>query len=389
MYNFYFDESFHSRRITSKSLKDTDYFNSYISVGIGCKHYKVEEISRKYSIIENHYKNKYKLKAEKELKSEIVSKSHYRYGISTFNRLEIQLYSDLFNFLIKEKIVYYISVCDKLEYLLLQCKYDIPPFFNLRAGIYSLVKLINVYRPKDVIVDILNCSNDLIDDIKKFCKKQLKENGNIKLKELENEAIRNILVFLNHIDTSNINYDFDYDFTYRGLTYLIDEMKVNEVNVIIDKEGLDRIYNSAKKFLFKSVCHVDSKDCECIRISDMFCGFISKMMRALYEDTKNDPNIPYKEQHLFNCRWFDLTKEQFDLYKLVVKYINKYKHFEYGSYVSTYFDLFSVLMGLLHYFDSYSSYDAYLEKKSNHYDLGNEFIKKWIMSFIVRLEESN
>ena len=387
-YNFYFDESFHSRKITSKSFKDTDYFNSYISVGIGFKHYKLEKISKKYSSIERIYKNKYALAKEDELKSGIVSKVHYKYGISTFNNIEVQLYSDFFSFLIKENIIYYISICDKLEYLLLQCKYDAPPIFNIRACIYSIVKLINVYRPKDIIIDILNSSNNLIKDLKKFCKNQLKENQNLKLKELENEAIQNILIFLNYIDTTNINYEFDYDFTYRGLTYLIDEMKEKTDNVIIDEEGTDRIYNCARKY-FASVSQINSKSCECVRISDMLCGFISKMMRALYDDIKNDPSIPYKEQHLFSIRWFNLSKEKFDLYKSVIKYIKKYKSYYYGSYISTYFDLFSVLMGLLYYFDKYSSYDDYRKKSNNdHCDLANEFIKERVMGDIMRMEIS-
>jgi len=58
-YNFYFDESFHTRKITRASLEDTEYFNSYISVGIGIKKYMTHKILKKYEIIEAKYKMVY------------------------------------------------------------------------------------------------------------------------------------------------------------------------------------------------------------------------------------------------------------------------------------------------------------------------------------------
>ena len=47
-YNFYFDESFHSSRISSSYLNDNDYFNSYLSIGIVFKEYMYGKISKKY-----------------------------------------------------------------------------------------------------------------------------------------------------------------------------------------------------------------------------------------------------------------------------------------------------------------------------------------------------
>lgn len=55
-YNFYFDESFHSRRISSSSLNYNDYFNSYISIGIGFKEYMHDKIRKKYMNFEKNKK---------------------------------------------------------------------------------------------------------------------------------------------------------------------------------------------------------------------------------------------------------------------------------------------------------------------------------------------
>lgn len=386
MYNFYFDESFHSRTITAGTFKDNDYFNSYISTGIGFKTSKINSVFNKFLSFENNIRNIYGIDSNKELKSDIISKKHYKYGIVTFNNNEIVLYKEFFEFLLNEDIIYYISICDKLEYLLLQCKYSAPPFLNVRACIYSIVKLINVYRPREVILDILTKNNNLLNDLRIFCNQQLKVNGTLKLKELENEAIRNIILFLNYIDASHIDFEFDYNFTYLGLTLLMQEMNINSVNVIIDKEGTNRIYSCACRYNFNEVEQVDSKSCEGVRISDMFCGFISKMMRALYDDTKNDPNTPYTKQHLISVQWFNISKEQFELYKIIIKYIKKYNDIYFGSYVSIYFDLFSLLLGLLYYFDSFETYESYSKiENQEHYKKANHIIKCRVMVDIDRI----
>jgi len=384
-YNFYFDESFHTRKITRASLEDTEYFNSYISVGIGIKKYMTHKILKKYEIIEAKYKMVY---SKDELKSDIISKKHYKYGIATFNKKEVELYTDFFDFMQKNKIVYYISICDKVEYLLNQCEYKMPNFMNKRAIIYSITKLINVYRPQSVISDILNKDKKIITDIKKFFVKQLKENGNIKLKEQENDAMEFILKYIDKIDASNISYEFNYLFTYIGLKKLQQEINIEKVNVIIDEEGTNKIYESAKKIGFNSVSQIDSKLSTGIRISDMLCGFIARMMRALYEDTKNDITIPYKEQHLFNENWFKVSKEQFYLYKIIAHYFKQYHEVFYSSYISIYFDLFSEFIGLIYYFDDYNNYDDYCKKTpGEHCELGNNAIKIRVFSDIKKIEQ--
>ena len=49
-YYFYFDESFHTRIITKGSFNDTNFFNYYISTGIGFekknKHYILNEYQK-------------------------------------------------------------------------------------------------------------------------------------------------------------------------------------------------------------------------------------------------------------------------------------------------------------------------------------------------------
>lgn len=387
-YNFYFDESFHSRRISLSSLNDNDYFNSYISIGIGFKEYMHDKTLKKYMNFERKQKDVFGFTCENdELKSKIVSKKHYKHGLASFNVNEVNLYQDYFEFLLNNNILYYFSSCDKLEYLLLQCNYNSIELFNIYACIYSIVKMINVYRPKKVIMDILNNSSNLINDLKEFCNSQVKANGSLKLKELENESFSNIVLFLEEMDSSTINFDFNYDFTYRGFSLFLNEVGIKNANVFIDQEGTNKIVESAKKFDFKNVISTDSKESFGIRVSDMICGFISKMMRALYDDTKNDPSVPYTTQHLLNCEWFHVNSYQFKLYKTIAKYIKKNNDIYYGSYISLYCDLFSELMGLIYFFDGFNSYEEYIKKDyKERAKEGNNIILQRVLSDIKRVE---
>ena len=94
----------------------------------------------------------------------------------------------------------------------------------------------------------------------------------------------------------------------------------------------------------------------------MFCGFIARMMRAIYDDTKNDPKVVYDSKHLLREEWFDIAEKQFNLYKLIAKYLKKYIKIYYGSYIGLYFDLFDKFIGLIYYFDDFKDYEEYSKK---------------------------
>lgn len=383
-YVFYFDEAFHTRHITEASLNENDYFNSYVSTGVAIKSREKPKLFKKYKDLEDKYKKFY---CVDELKSEIISKKHYKYGLKTFNEKEIELYFNIFNFLLNNDIPYYIYSCDKFEYLLLQCNYNASFYFNELACIYSITKLVNVYRPKKVIEDIMNGNESFLNNLKDFLKKQLSINGNIKLKGKENEAIRNMLLYLNNINSSKINYEFDYRLTYYGLKKLIKELNIQNVSIIIDKEGIGKNCMCARREGFENVRQIDSKYSPGIRISDMFCGFIARMMRAIYDDTKNDPKVVYDSKHLLREEWFDIAEKQFNLYKLIAKYLKKYIKIYYGSYIGLYFDLFDEFIGLIYYFDDFKDYEEYSKKdmKEHAIDCNNIIILR-VLNDLKRLE---
>ncbi|MBQ3511167.1 MAG: hypothetical protein IJA30_02585 [Bacilli bacterium] len=385
-YYFYFDESFHSRTITEGAFNDSNFFNSYVSTGIGFEKKNQHNILNDYKEFDNKYSLFYTVD---ELKSEIVKQKNYERGLASFNKDSVRLYTDFFELLYRNDVLYYISSIDKLEYLLSECKYTVPPFINVSAMIYSITKIVNVYKPKKVIDDIMNKSNSLLDDLKDFFSNQLKINGELKLKELENIAMNNIMIFLNGIDVSSINYEFDYSFTYHGLNKLLNELKISNVSLIIDKEGSNKIVGCAKKEGFLDSRQMDSKNSLGVRTSDMFCGFISRMMRAIYNSLYFDSGVPYNKRRLIPIGWFDIRENNFHLYKTVAKYIKKQANIYYCTFMSLYSDLFSVFIGILYYFDEFETYEDYKNVSVDvHFDECNNFVVSRINHDIKRIENN-
>lgn len=83
---------------------------------------------------------------------------------------------------------------------------------------------------------------------------------------------------------------------------LVNELGLNDVKVVIDKEGNpnNNTANACKKEGFKNVIETDSKKNVTLRCTDLMSGFISKMMRAIYEDTKTTDNEEYRERKILN-----------------------------------------------------------------------------------------
>ena len=155
------------------------------------------------------------------------------------------------------------------------------------------------------------------------------------------------------------------------------ELDIREVHIIIDKEGTQN-ENTAKACRdegFKNVKEIDSKENLILRCTDLFCGFISKMMRAIYEDTKTNDNEKFEEKKILNKNWFDITKQQFLLYKEVAKYFKKYSSYYWCTFISIYFDSFLQFIDFIYYFDGFKTFDEFKKLNLNeHRETYNSFL---------------
>ena len=105
------------------------------------------------------------------------------------------------------------------------------------------------------------------------------------------------------------------------------------------------------------------------------CGFISKMMRAIYEDTKTSDEEEYRERKILDKKWFEINEEQFLLYKNIAKYFKKYAKYYWSTYISIYFDSFFQFIDLIYYFDEFNNFEDFNCSDSNsHRERYNGFI---------------
>lgn len=365
-YIFYFDEIYHDRNITNKSIADDNFYNSYISVGLGISKLNKEKGLRRLRLLDSKYKVVFSVQ---ELKSHVVKRKKYKNGLASFGDNDLNLYLEFFDILYNYNFIYYISSCNKVEYILNQCTYNGYGYLNGIAIIYAIAKAINIYKPAGVIQSLFNENDQFLNNLKSFLIEQIQINGSIALKEKENIAFSQALVFLENIDVKKVKYEFSYDFTYIGLKHLLSELEIDihDVKPIIDEEGTGKILQTAKKNGFTNSIQMDSKGSVGVRAADLINGFIGRLMEGIYLSTYYEPGTLYSEKHDIPLEWFKVNEKQFKLYKTVAKYLKKYSFLHYSTYISIYSDLFISIIGLIYYFDEYMNFDEYNKVKiENH-----------------------
>lgn len=374
---FFFDESFHSRKINKQTIEDKGFFDNYVMTGIGCLRKDLYKNEILYKQFEEKYKEKFSIKENDELKSKIVKKEQYKYGIKSFNKNSLELYKDFWELMNQSDYIYYICAISKLEYILTQFSYNIFAVRDYRSFVYSIVKAVNVYRPKEVLKAIFEENDLLLEELIKFLRRKVTENAGNPIKVHENMSFKECIIILEEINGKNINLKWKYNNIFIGFKKFVNELELNNVKVVIDKEGNsnNNTASGCKKEGFKNVVEMDSKKSITLRCTDLMCGFISKMMRAIYEDTKTTDDEEYKERKILDKNWFEINKEQFLLYKNIAKYFKKYSKYYWGTYISIYFDSFLQFIDLIYYFDEYKNFQEFISIDSNnHRERYNSFI---------------
>ena len=114
-YVFFYDESEHSRKITKSTVSANNFAENFVAAIIGYSVDKAPEIEKAYSSIEEKYNKFYETK---ELKSQIIPKTRYEYGLFSFKKKELELLDDIITFCIKYDLKLYLTVQNKIHYLL-------------------------------------------------------------------------------------------------------------------------------------------------------------------------------------------------------------------------------------------------------------------------------
>ena len=199
MYNFYYDESEHSRKITSKTVKSNNYYDNFVSVIVGWPKEKEQAVHKKHLAFEERYAARKNKKGE--LKSETLKQSQFDFGFASMNKYNVQFVDDFLS-LFDEEFNLYFFIASKIEYLVLQlfAEYKSNFFLDADAMKYSITKVLVMYRPEKVIDCIFNSPESFVDVLKEFFRERIECNKeNIELKRQESQAFEAVLYYLENV----------------------------------------------------------------------------------------------------------------------------------------------------------------------------------------------
>lgn len=397
-YNFYFDETFHDRKITIKEngtintlLEDKD--GSYIGVFLGFDNRYKSNFFKKFTNLEKKYKVIFDI--SNEFKSTTFKRKNFIYGVSSFNDKTYEFYNELFDLLCDNRIIYHVNVLSKVE-LLVRKLYPVNLLREFsfivyeNSFYYSLTKFIITYNNKELIKKLyqsidennkLKITNELI----KHLDITIDTIQNIERKKREVPALRNLSAILSSIKDNNViesKIDFIYEQNFIGLKRLMEERKSNisKIDLVIDKE--QKTYQTALEFGFNTVEEKDSKSTIFLRIVDHICGFIGKMMYSITnnKEFKEDnvesidllKNNDIVRKHLLSKEWFILNEKQFLLYKKIGKALVTNHKFYWTSMAWAYSDEIVMFYSFINYINSYYKYNEYMavlfEKHSEYFN---------------------
>lgn len=370
-YNFFYDESEHSRKIGLKTITAENYYDNFVSVLIGWEDEHQGKIEKAYIGFEEKYKDR---KKKGELKSTTIKPEQLKYGFASLNAENVDFLSDFLSLLSNDVLIYCSSI-SKIEYLVSQltCNYESNFIFDKDLLTYALVKVLVTNKPKEVQKAIYVSPEAFIKELRSFLQKKIEiDKQNVEVKELEISAFEEILAILQNVQTPEI-VDWDYTFPFTGFKKFLSEKDISDYNIIIDREGdKQNTVNAAKYVGLKNVSDALSNDQVGIRMADMLCGLIAKMMKSLTQALHSKET--YKiTQTLLPEEWFKVNESQFALYKKFAALVDRQKDLLLRISTSVYGEDVLSLIVLFEYFDRFSRLEE-LSADASHSEKLNDIM---------------
>lgn len=385
-YTFYFDESFHDRKIRVNekgqfNILREDALDNYIGVFWGCPSSDLGSNRKLIQKFEDRQRAHYGLSKEQELKSTIISKKNFKYGVRSFNKDTLNFYREFFELLEIINPVLQINMVSKTElYLRIAFKglvYKGVGLLSENAFYYTLTKFMLTYHNEELLKSLYNVQDyKSLLEFKKLLQYNFRciinEIRGIKRKEMELTAFQNILYILENSVIKELpekEYNFQYYINFEGLCKLLDEKNIDIrlVSVVIDEE--QKTYLTAQNYAFYDVRCGKSEEMIELRLSDWLASFIGRFIYGIYNDEgmKEDKVTNIREigkndlesKRLLSKQWFDLDEKQFNLYQLIYEALI-IGHTEYWTAMAMSFaDQCVDFYSLIRYFSKYDSYKRY------------------------------
>lgn len=379
---FYFDESAHDRKIritngtTLNIWQDGRSRDEYVGSFIGWADSDLFMVEQQYLMFEQNARLIFDKEPNAEVKSQLVRGKHYRHGLASFNKVSVQFYTALFDFLKETDAIWQSVVVSKTELFVRKglrfCGFNEPGLEDW-AAVYSFAKLFRLYANTELLKDMsAYCCGKLqgyqfvrrvvrwLDDIIRYdtgCERKRYE-------LLACERLKEVL--LRHkLRLPERDVVFDYDPVGLGLWLCSAEyVHMDEnVHIVVDNEEHTA---AAIQHWFDDVEQVDSTACFGVRVADLLAGFIARMLQAISVATEQSHadlsnGKASEERVVVPKEWFDLHNrlDIFELYQLIGSVMVGDDLPYYTVLTSCMSDNVIVLFSLLRYmlrFDSFESY---------------------------------
>lgn len=337
---YFYDESEHSRKITTSTVFSDNFYHSFVTATIGIDVNNLEKIYASY----RDFENKYKDRADKsgEIKSKVLGKpKHFKYGFVSNPKQNKDFILDYLKFIDDNDLTVYYSFENKFDLIIRQIFVD--KLFMPFNYVYSLSKLITLYQPEAVIDSMLSSNFNIVsffevlfDFLKGIRKRDL---SNMPLKHTE-YAMCNML--LDELDSIRRNYDlslfkFSLDWTYgRPFDGLYVHGCPLDSQIIIDHDGEDLVESlsvkSAKKLGFKCASSANSKAVIGLRIADIMVGLITQFTKAIHNNLVYTDLSDGINRKTLDSRWFKVSLIDHELYMYLNKILCKNNLNDKGMY---------------------------------------------------------
>lgn len=335
-YDLFYDEAFHDRKLTEKdndqgeiNIENNEQAENFIAVTVGFRDYQTQNYITKFLTFESNTKKQLGLQETKEFKGTTIKKKNFKYGIRSFNKDALKIYSEYFDLFDKDTIIQ-ISSLNKFELIMIYLLQGIrlPPSINVGDFIYSLIKFLNQYKNKtlvSILFDENNTTKGILDAINSIFNEVLVSIKGVPRKAIEELTIQQMKYI---IDNSQIEmkplseYNWDYSRAIDGIKFLLDELNIKKEDATLYIDNEEKTVFTAQKYGFKKVESVDSKECVGVRISDILSNFIGRILKAIddeyLEDWDNEKTkSDIHKRRIISVEWFKLSQEQFLLYQKI------------------------------------------------------------------------
>lgn len=372
-YEFYYDESEHSRKINYNTVSAANYYDNFVTMIVGWSSEK-EEILQRYAAFEAKYADRKDRNGE--IKSTMFNQKQFKYGFASLNKQNAQFVNDFLS-LFDEDIYLYFSVTSKIEYLVLQLfqGYRNSFFIDADAMKYSITKALVMYRPLEIIRCLYDSPKDFVAHLKVFFKDRIKQNKyNLKLKWKETCIFQQILFVLDNISVDP-ELNWDYHMSFDGFQKYLDEKGIQDYTLTIDKEGKEteesKTLRAAKEIGLDHSYEENSAKYPGLRMADMMAGIISKLMKGLCDSLRYQSLSEGTSKKILNKEWFCLNDVQLGLYKKLYRIICEWQPAWYKSYSGIYSDdliAFNALLNFMNHFDSVDQIRADIAMQGEYFN---------------------